>query len=91
VSIGKIVNQFGGSLQYEYGLASTNHESRGQNTNHYINYRLLYRAEYGINDRLSVFIQPSFTSTLLHHDVLDGAIKVRQSRAGIGIGLLLKF
>lgn len=90
VSMGKIVHQFGAALQYEYGILQRSSESDNRASNSFFNYRIFYRAEYGVNDRLSVFIQPTFARSLLYDDVLDGAIRVKQSRAGIGIGVLYR-
>ncbi|HTF21847.1 MAG TPA: hypothetical protein VK658_27395 [Chryseolinea sp.] len=90
VSTGKIVHQLGASLQYEYGLLQPAVESDRSSTQNYLNYRIMYRAAYKLNERLSVFVQPSFARSLLYDDLLDGALRVNQSRAGIGVGMLYR-
>lgn len=91
LSVGKLVHRLGGSLQYELGLINTSSESGQDRRDHFVNYRIFYRAEYAINERMTLFVQPSFTRSLLYHEVMNGALDVKQSRAGVGIGLLYRF
>jgi hypothetical protein len=91
VSVGKILHQLGASLQYEYGIFRRSSESDEGKTNSFLNYRIFYRAEYGLNEHLSLFVQPSFGRSLLNDELLDRAIRVKQSRAGVGFGVLYRF
>jgi hypothetical protein len=88
VRMGKIVHQMGGSLQYEYGILHRSTDKK--KSDNFLSYRLFYRVEYGLNERLSLFIQPTFFRSLIAHDALDGAIQVKQSRAGVGIGVVYR-
>lgn len=91
ISTGRLVHRLGGSMQYELGLTRTSSESSQDRTDHFINYRIFYRVEYGINERMTLFVQPSFTRSLLYHEVMDGALDVKQSRAGFGVGVAYRF
>ena len=56
VSMGKIVHQFGAALQYEYGILQPSSESERRRSNSFLNYRISYRAEYGLTGQLSRFL-----------------------------------
>ncbi|MEJ1237173.1 hypothetical protein WBG78_03530 [Chryseolinea sp. T2] len=91
ISVGKLVHQLGGGMQYEYGLINRSTETDSRSTKNFVNFRIFYRAEYGLNERMSVFVQPVFSRSLLNDEVMNGALNVKQSRAGIGFGVLYRF
>ncbi|MGC3943166.1 MAG: hypothetical protein QM762_01285 [Chryseolinea sp.] len=90
ISAGKIMHQLGGALQYEYGMINRSADENYQSSRNFLNFRIFYRAEYGVNERLSVFVQPVFSRSLLSDELMNGAISVKQSRAGFGIGILYR-
>jgi len=91
VSTGKILHQLGGAIQYEFGVGKSSSEVTRKPSSHFFNFRIFYRAEYGINERISIFVQPTFSRTLTGDELLDRAVDVKQSRAGIGFGILYRF
>lgn len=91
ISMGKIKHQLGASLQYEHSMRNPATDSGNDAARDFLNYRILYRAEYSINGHVNVFVQPSFIRSLTSQDLLNGAIGVKQSRVGIGIGVLYRF
>lgn len=90
ISVGKIIHQLGGALQYEYGLVGRSTDENDQTSDNFVNFRIFYRAEYSLNARLSLFVQPTLSRSLISDDVMNGALQVKQSRAGIGIGVLYR-
>ena len=91
VSAGKISQHIGTGLQYEYGMLKRSDEMSHAASHQYVNYRIFYRAEYSVNDRLTLFVQPTFSGSLMNDNVRDGMLTVRQTRAGIGFGILFQF
>ena len=90
ISVGQIVHHLGGALQYEYGIIGRDGENDNASSPNFLNFRIFYRAEYGLNERLSIFVQPTFTRSLLSDDVMNASLRVKQSRAGIGFGFLYR-
>jgi hypothetical protein len=91
ISVRKLVHQLGASLQYEVGLRSGSRESYDNASATYLNYRIFYRVEYAVTERIGVFVQPAFVQSLHSDVVLDGAIRLKQTNAGVGLGALYRF
>lgn len=91
ISVRKLVHQFGASLQYEMGLKNGSPETYDNASATYLNYRIFYRVEYAVNERVGVFVQPAFGRSLRSDVALDGAIRVKQTHAGVGFGALYRF
>jgi hypothetical protein len=79
-------------LQYQKGLSrATDDEVYNNAASDYLNYQLLYRVEYRLNSKMNVFIQPAFTHSIMSNESLQAPFSLKQSRAGIGIGIVYSF
>lgn len=79
-------------LQYQHGLMNASANAPYHNAaSDYLNYQLLYRVEYRVNSTMNVFLQPSFTHSLIVNESLEAPFDLKQSRAGIGIGIVYSF
>lgn len=92
LDVNKLIHSGGALLQYEAGFqGASNRETGASNMRSFLNFRIIYRAEYTFSNRTSVFIQPSFSRSLLNDRPVDLPFSVKQSRVGIGVGLLYRF
>ena len=79
-------------LQYQKGLSrATEDEVYNNEASDYLNYQLLYRVEYRLNSKMSIFIQPNFTHSIISNESLQAPFNLKQSRAGIGFGIVYSF
>lgn len=88
----KLMHKLGAGLQYQKGLMSARGEYSYNNaSSSYLNYQLMYRMEYSLGGRTSVFLQPQFVHSLVANEVLREPFTIKPYRAGLGFGLLYHF
>jgi hypothetical protein len=76
-------------LQYQMGLMQSSDGAVYDNSSsHYFNYQLLYRVEYQFKSGIGLFVQPSYMHSIISNESLDAPFKLKQSRAGVGLGIL---
>ena len=87
-----LIHKAGIMLQYQQGLQQA---AKGEHYNnagsYYVSYQFVYRLEYPIHKDLHFFLQPNYSRTFIAHEKLDAPFKLKQSRAGIGMGLVFRF
>jgi hypothetical protein len=87
-----LIHKAGIVLHYQHGLQkSTENEIYNNATSNYLNYQLLYRIEYTFSSKINLFVQPSYMHSIVANESLQAPFRVKQSRAGIGIGLVYRF
>jgi hypothetical protein len=87
-----LMHKIGGGVQYMQGIRGSSQEGTYNNADsRYLHYQLLYRMEYAVNPRLSLFLQPTFTHTILSQEQLAEPFTIKPYRAGLGIGLFYHF
>jgi hypothetical protein len=88
----KLMHKLGAGLQYQKGLVNPQGEYSYNNaSSSYLNYQLLYRMEYSLSRRTSVFLQPQFVHSLVADEALREPFEIKPYRAGLGFGLLYHF
>ncbi|NBW37223.1 MAG: hypothetical protein EBR30_19830 [Cytophagia bacterium] len=87
-------------LVHRIGLSGTYQQGfhKAKETSTYINkasrygfYNVLYRIEYPIRGKLTLYAQPTFTRSFYIEEKLADPFSLKLSRAGIGIGVLIDF
>jgi hypothetical protein len=93
IKSGGLKHKFGAGLQFQQGLLKTSDEEASYNNADasYLNYQLSYRLEMNVRRRLDIFLQPSFTHSILSNESLNEPFKLKPYRAGIGFGMLFHF
>lgn len=87
-----LIHKAGVILNYQHGLNHGPADEKYKNSaSGYFGYQLIYRIEYPLNPRLHFFLQPGYSRTFLVHERLEAPFKLKQSRAGIGLGLVYRF
>jgi hypothetical protein len=87
-----LVHKAGIVLHYQRGFQTVQENDVYNNAaSHYLNYQLLYRVEYAFNQKLNLFIQPSYMHSFRSNESLQAPFSLKQSRAGIGVGLVYRF
>jgi len=87
-----LVHKAGIVLHYQKGLQREGENEVYNNaTSSYLNYQLLYRIEYAFNLKMNLFIQPSYMHSVVANESLEAPFRLKQSRAGIGIGIVYSF
>lgn len=87
-----LIHKAGVLIQYQHGLSSASqNEAYNNATSHYLNYQLLYRVEYKLSSKVSFFMQPTFTHSLISKESLQAPFRIKQTRAGIGVGIVYSF
>lgn len=87
-------------LVHRIGLSGTYQQGfhKAKETSTYVNavsrygfYNVLYRIEYPIRGKLTLYAQPTFTRSFYVEEKLAEPFSLKLSRAGIGIGVLIDF
>lgn len=87
-----LVHKAGVVLSYQKGLRkSSDTEVYKNSSSDYLSYQLLYRVEYGLKSGMSFFIQPTYMHSLYNRESIEAPFSLKQSRAGIGIGVVYSF
>ncbi len=85
-----LVHKAGILLQYQKGFHTPDETSGFSRTRpDYLSYQLLYRMEYAV--RRGVFVQPSYSRSFYSDESLQAPFSLKQSRAGIGLGIVYRF
>lgn len=85
----KLMHKIGGGLQYQQGLLSSQGEYSYNNAaSRYLSYQMMYRMEYSLSGRASIFFQPQFIHAIIANEELREPFDIKPYRAGIGIGLV---
>lgn len=88
----KLMHKLGAGLQYQKGLVSAPGEHSYNNAlSSYLSYQLMYRMEYSLGGRTSVFLQPQFVHSLVADEALREPFAIKPYRTGLGFGLLYHF
>ena len=89
---GGLVHKAGIVFHYQHGLQKAiENEIYNNATSNYLTYQLLYRIEYTFSSKINLFVQPSYMHSIVANESLQAPFRVKQSRAGIGIGLVYRF
>jgi hypothetical protein len=93
IKTGGLKHKFGAGLQFQTGLLKADGEqaSYSNASASYFNYQLSYRLEINIRRRIDVFLQPSFTHSILANESLKEPFELKPYRAGVGLGVLYRF
>lgn len=87
-----LIHKAGIVLHYQHGLQKAiESEIYNNATSNYLNYQLLYRIEYTFSSKINLFVQPSYMHSIVANESLQAPFRLKQSRAGIGIGLVYRF
>lgn len=87
-----LVHKAGILLQYQKGFHTPDETSGFSRTRpDYLSYQLLYRMEYAVRRGVFVFVQPSYSRSFYSDESLQAPFSLKQSRAGIGLGIVYLF
>jgi hypothetical protein len=86
----KLAHKVGAGLSYQYGSKKIASEVYDNSSSQYLFYQLFYRNELQLNNRLTFFIQPTFSQSIFVNQKLEAPFKVKPYRAGLGLGLLYR-
>jgi hypothetical protein len=85
----KLKHKPGLGVAYQHGLQRADAVSSYNNSeSSYLLAQLLYRIEYQLNPRLILYVQPSYTQSIIADDHFSAPISVSLHRAGIGLGFV---
>jgi hypothetical protein len=88
----KLMHKLGGGFQYQKGFISSRGEYSYNNAaSTYLNYQMMYRMEYSLTGRTSIFLQPQFIHAIIANEDLHEPFDIKPYRAGIGFGLVCHF
>jgi hypothetical protein len=87
-----LFHRIGLSGSYQQGVKKSTEASTYSNAkSSYAFYTILYRIEYPVNEKLTFYVQPTFTRSLNVNENLAEPFSLKLSRAGIGVGLVFDF
>ena len=87
-----LMHKTGVIIQYQQGLMQANDDVAYDNSSsNYLNYQLFYRLEYKLRSGISLFVQPAYTHSIVANEQMNAPFKLKQSRAGLGIGIVYGF
>jgi hypothetical protein len=87
-----LMHKAGIVLQYQRGLMQAGEgDAYDNSSSYYVNYQLLYRVEYSFRPGFSLFVQPSYTHSIVANESLNAPFKLKLSRAGVGLGVVYRF
>ncbi len=88
----KLMHKVGAGIFYQRGmLTAAEGDTYNNAKSTYMGYQLLYRMEYALNSRTSIFAQPTFSRSINSTEELNEPFTVRPYRAGIGFGIVYHF
>jgi hypothetical protein len=85
----KLSHKIGVGIQYSGAI--TNHDESSTKYHSSIDYRIMYRLEYGIANNLSLFVQPYYTHGLKNERIVNQPFTLKPYYVGVGVGAVLKF
>jgi hypothetical protein len=86
-----LAHKVGAGLSYQQGMKEGKAEVYNNSGSSYFSYQLFYRNELRVNNRLRVFVQPTFTQSIRVREKLKAPFQLKPYRAGIGLGILYNF
>jgi hypothetical protein len=86
-----LAHKVGAGVSYQQGIKRDNTEVYNNSESSYFSYQLFYRNELRVNNRLRIFVQPTFTQSIRVREKLNAPFHLKPCRAGIGLGILYNF
>jgi hypothetical protein len=87
----RLEQKAGFGLSYQHGLYSSHNVSYDNSDSWYVNYNFLYRVEYGLSERITLYFQPRYSRPLLIDENLNEPLKLKTTRVGVSLGVTLGF
>lgn len=87
-----LLHKTGIMLHYQKGLQKSSDADVYDNANsNALSYQIIYRLEYAFRPRFNFFIQPAYMHSFYNDESIHAPFRLKQSRAGIGIGVVYDF
>lgn len=87
-----LMHKAGVIFQYQMGLMKSHEgDAYDNSSSDYLNYQLVYRVEYAFRSGIGLFVQPSYTHSFIANESLNSPFEMKQSRAGLGVGIVYRF
>ena len=84
----KLMHKAGIGIQYQRGTLKGSREMSYDNSDsQYLNYQLSYRIEFPMNEKVNLYLQPSFTHVIVSSEKLAEPFSVTPYRAGVAFGI----
>ncbi|MBL7858809.1 MAG: hypothetical protein JNM57_14060 [Cyclobacteriaceae bacterium] len=91
IKTGKLEHRVGAGIQYEQGLVKGDGEAYDNANSCYVNYQLLYRMQYAISGKMTLYVQPTITRSISTQQGLLTPFSIAPHHAGLAMGLLYQF
>jgi len=84
-------HKFGLGLLFQRGFQNNKSETYTNAGSSYFSYQLFYRNELRVSSRVRLFIQPSFSHSIVVREKLTAPFNLKPYGAGVGFGVLYDF
>jgi hypothetical protein len=82
-------HKIGGGVQYLVDFSQRHGNKNSESM--YLNYQILYRLEFPLRPRYTLFVQPAFTHSFFVKEDLRQPFDIRHYNAGLGFGMVYEF